>query len=56
LSATAACCTPSPPTYWATEARSYGRISFRGNTGLSIIEINDGYATLVRLNDTSHLE
>lgn len=39
-----------------TEARSYGRISFRGNTGLSIIEVNDGYATLVRLNDTSHLE
>jgi broad specificity phosphatase PhoE len=39
-----------------TEARAYGRVSFRGNTGLSIIEANDGYTTLVRLNDTSHLE
>jgi broad specificity phosphatase PhoE len=37
-------------------AGQYGRISFRGNTGLTIIEAQDGYTTLVRLNDTSHLE
>lgn len=34
----------------------YGRISQRGNTGLSIIEVKDNIPTLVRLNDTSHLE
>lgn len=34
----------------------YGRISKRGNTGLSIVEVNDGVPKLVRLNDTSHLE
>ncbi|MFO7538625.1 MAG: histidine phosphatase family protein [Chloroflexota bacterium] len=38
------------------EAGQYNRISFRGNTGLTVIEANDGYTTLVRLNDTSHLE
>ncbi len=39
-----------------TNADQYSRLSFRGNTGLSIIEVHDGHATLVRLNDTSHLE
>ena len=34
----------------------YGRISKRGNTGLSIVEVSDGVPKLVRLNDTSHLE
>ena len=34
----------------------YGRISKRGNTGLSIVEVTDGEPKLVRLNDTSHLE
>jgi broad specificity phosphatase PhoE len=37
-------------------AGQYGRISFRGNTGLTIVEANEGQMTLVRLNDTSHLE
>jgi broad specificity phosphatase PhoE len=34
----------------------YGRISKRGNTGLSIVEVTDGIPRLVLLNDTSHLE
>ena len=34
----------------------YGRLSLRGNTGLSIVEIDDGHARLSRLNDTAHLE
>lgn len=34
----------------------YGRISKRGNTGLSIVEVSDGIPRLVLLNDTSHLE
>lgn len=33
-----------------------GRLSFRGNTGISVIEIDDGLPRLVRLNDTAHLE
>jgi broad specificity phosphatase PhoE len=37
-------------------AGHYGRISFRGNTGLTIVEAKEGQLTLVRLNDTSHLE
>ena len=37
------------------EPNAYGRISFRGNTGLTIVEANDDYATLVLLNDTSHV-
>lgn len=34
----------------------YGRFSMRGNTGLSIIEVNDHGPVVTRLNDTSHLE
>jgi broad specificity phosphatase PhoE len=34
----------------------YGRLSLRGNTGISIVEINSGHPRLSRLNDTSHLE
>lgn len=34
----------------------YGRFSMRGNTGLSVIEVNDRGPVVVRLNDTSHLE
>ena len=34
----------------------YGRFSMRGNTGLSIIEINSRGPIVTRLNDTSHLE
>ncbi len=34
----------------------YGRISKRGNTGLSIVEVQDNIPKLVLLNDTSHLE
>jgi len=34
----------------------YGRFSMRGNTGLSIIEVNSHGAVVTRLNDTSHLE
>ena len=34
----------------------YGRLNFRGNTGLTIIEINDGGPRLTMLNDTRHLE
>lgn len=33
-----------------------GRLSFRGNTGISIIEIHDSLPRLVCLNDTAHLE
>lgn len=32
------------------------RVSFRGNTGLSIVEVNHRGPRLVLLNDTSHLE
>lgn len=32
------------------------RVSFRGNTGLSIVEVNQRGPRLVLLNDTSHLE
>jgi broad specificity phosphatase PhoE len=34
----------------------YGRISKRGNTGLSIVEVKEDIPRLVLLNDTSHLE
>lgn len=37
-------------------ADKFGRISKRGNTGLSIVEVQDGIPKLVLLNDTSHLE
>jgi 2,3-bisphosphoglycerate-dependent phosphoglycerate mutase len=37
-------------------AGQYGRISFRGNTGLTIVEAKEEQLTLVRLNDISHLE
>ena len=33
-----------------------GRFSLRGNTGLSIVELNDHGPRLLLLNDTSHLE
>ncbi len=33
-----------------------GRLSFRGNTGISVIEIDDSLPRLVRLNDIAHLE
>lgn len=38
------------------DAGLYGRFSMRGNTGLSIIEVNSRGPVVVRLNDTSHLE
>lgn len=34
----------------------YGRFSMRGNTGLSVIEVNSRGPVVTRLNDTSHLE
>jgi broad specificity phosphatase PhoE len=34
----------------------YGRLSLRGNTGISIVEINNGHSRLSLLNDTAHLE
>ena len=34
----------------------FGRLNFRGNTGLTIIEINDRGPRLTMLNDTRHLE
>ncbi|MBK8901673.1 MAG: histidine phosphatase family protein [Anaerolineaceae bacterium] len=34
----------------------YGRFSMRGNTGLSIVEVNERGPVVTRLNDTSHLE
>ena len=34
----------------------YGRFSMRGNTGLSMIEVNDRGPVVTRLNDISHLE
>lgn len=34
----------------------YGRFSMRGNTGLSVIEVNSHGPVVTRLNDTSHLE
>jgi broad specificity phosphatase PhoE len=34
----------------------YGRLSLRGNTGISIVEISNSHPRLSRLNDTSHLE
>ena len=34
----------------------YGRLNFRGNTGLTIIEINEHGPRLTMLNDTRHLE
>ena len=37
-------------------ADKFGRISKRGNTGLSIVEVKDDIPRLVLLNDTSHLE
>jgi len=37
-------------------AGQYGRLSLRGNTGISIVEISNGHPRLSRLNDTSHLE
>ncbi|WP_420642557.1 histidine phosphatase family protein [Candidatus Leptofilum sp.] len=38
------------------DAGLYGRFSMRGNTGLSIVEVNSRGPVVVRLNDTSHLE
>ena len=35
---------------------NYGRISLRGNTGISIVEVENGRRRLVLLNDTAHLE
>ncbi len=35
---------------------TYGRISKRGNTGISIVEVKANIPILTRLNDTSHLE
>ena len=34
----------------------YGRFSMRGNTGLSVVEVNSHGPVVTRLNDTSHLE
>lgn len=34
----------------------YSRLSLRGNTGISTVEISNGQARLTRLNDTAHLE
>jgi len=34
----------------------YGRLSLSGNTGISIVEANNGRLRLTRLNDTAHLE
>lgn len=34
----------------------YGRLNFRGNTGLTIIEINEYGPRLTMINDTRHLE
>lgn len=34
----------------------YGRFSMRGNTGLSVVEVNSQGPVVTRLNDTSHLE
>ncbi|MCB9008348.1 MAG: histidine phosphatase family protein [Ardenticatenaceae bacterium] len=34
----------------------YGRFSMRGNTGLSVVEVNSRGPIVTRLNDTSHLE
>jgi broad specificity phosphatase PhoE len=34
----------------------YGRLSLRGNTGISTVEISNGQTRLTRLNDTAHLE
>ncbi|NCF66636.1 MAG: histidine phosphatase family protein [Chloroflexi bacterium] len=34
----------------------YDRLSLRGNTGISIVEIGNGRPRLSRLNDTAHLE
>ncbi len=36
-------------------ANQYGRLNFRGNTGLTIIEINEHGPRLTMLNDTRHL-
>ncbi|MCA9942161.1 MAG: histidine phosphatase family protein, partial [Anaerolineales bacterium] len=33
----------------------YGRFSMRGNTGLSVVEVNSRGPIVTRLNDTSHL-
>lgn len=38
------------------DAMIYGRFSMRGNTGLSVVEVNSHGPVVVRLNDTSHLE
>jgi len=34
----------------------YGRLSLRGNTGISIVEISNGRPRLILMNDTAHLE
>ena len=34
----------------------YKRLSLRGNTGISMVEIDNSHARLTRLNDTAHLE
>jgi 2,3-bisphosphoglycerate-dependent phosphoglycerate mutase len=34
----------------------FGRVSLSGNTGISIVEANNGRLRLTRLNDTAHLE
>jgi 2,3-bisphosphoglycerate-dependent phosphoglycerate mutase len=38
------------------DATVYGRFSMRGNTGLSMVEVNSHDPVVTRLNDTSHLE
>lgn len=35
---------------------SHGRFSLRGNTGISIVEVQDSRRMLLLLNDTAHLE
>jgi broad specificity phosphatase PhoE len=38
------------------EMHQLSRLSTRGNTGLSIIDFDSGFARLVLLNDTSHID
>ena len=38
------------------EAGHYGRFSMRGNTGLSVIEVESNRQFVTRINDTAHLE
>ena len=34
----------------------FGRFRLNGNTGISVVQVDDGSAHVVRLNDTAHLE